>query len=74
MIDLAFIVLIWLYCSTILKRDKQNRKEFKAIGEQIKKEEKRKLREERLHSVRQPGVLYISDYRLIPPTQPKTIA
>jgi hypothetical protein len=73
MIDLAFIVGIWFFVSVILKRDKKDRKRIKEIGEQLRKEEKRRIKEEKLHSVRVPGVVYLSDYRYIPP-QPKVIA
>jgi hypothetical protein len=72
MIDLGFIVAIWISCTIIINRDKKDRKRIKEIGEQIKKEEKRKIKEEKLHTVRVPGVLYLNDYRF--PPQSKTIA
>ena len=70
-INLAFVVILIIYSAIALNRDKKDRKEFKKIGKQLEQEEKRRAKEEklRLMRVKHPKVVYLNDYRPIPPSK-----
>jgi hypothetical protein len=71
MTGLAVFIVACLGLQVILHRDKNDRKRFKEIGILIEAEKKRRLKEEKLRTVRikHPKVIYLDDFKAALPTQ-----
>ncbi len=65
LIGIGILTITWIYFQIIAERDKRFRKEIQQYNKNIKAEEKRRIREEKLKTMRvdHPKVVYISDYR-----------
>lgn len=65
MLELAIIVITWLYLQVVINRDKKFRNEIKTYNKNVKAKEKRRIREEQLNKkrIKHPKVIYLSDYR-----------
>ena len=63
MIGLAVILIAWGYFQVINARNKKHWKVLQEYNQNIRKEEKRRIRQQKLSEARIPGVLYLSDYR-----------
>lgn len=66
MIGLVVIVIAWGYFQVINARNKKHWAVLQEYNQNIRKEEKRRLRQQKLSTARYPGVLYMSDYRQSP--------
>ena len=62
---IIILILAWIYLQVILARDKRTRKEMRQYNSNIKKEERRRVQEEKLKTIRikHPKVFYLDDYR-----------
>jgi hypothetical protein len=73
MVELALIAIFGIYLQIVLVRDKKYRKEMKKkiteYNKNVKAQEKRQQREEKLRTMRVPGVLYLNDFRAARQTQ-----
>ena len=65
LVGIGILIITWIYFQIIAERDKRFRKEIQQYNKNIKAEEKRRIREEKLKMMRvdHPKVIYISDYR-----------
>ena len=74
-VGLAVILIVCLYCQIIINRDKKFRKEIQQYNKNVKAEEKRRIREEKLKTMRvkHPKVIYLSDYRQVVEVEPSKI-
>lgn len=73
MIEVALIVLVGLYLQYACYQSKKNWKQVQECNRNFAKFEKRRLKEEKLRTVRikHPKVKYLDDYRQV--SQPKVI-
>lgn len=64
-VGLAVILITSIYLQVICNRDKKFRKEIQQYNKNVKAEEKRRIREEKLKTMRvkHPKVVYLSDFR-----------
>lgn len=65
LIGIGILIITWIYFQIVAERDKRFRKEIKQYNKNIKIEEKRRIREEKLkwQRINHPKVVYLSDYR-----------
>lgn len=65
MFGLAMLIITCLYLQVIVNRDKKSRKQIQLYNRNVKREEKRRIREDKLKykRVKHPKVIYLSDYR-----------
>ena len=73
MVEIAVVILVGLSMMKICSNDKKHWKDLKEYNRNVKREEKRRIREEKLKGkrVKHPKVFYMSDYRLI--SKPKEV-
>jgi|GEM_PF-5846648 len=71
MAGFGLLITACIYLMVIINRDKRDRKRFREIGKMLEQERKRRVKEEKLRSVRvnHPKVAYLDDYRPSPTKQ-----
>jgi len=74
-VGLAIIFITSIYLQVICNRDKKFRKEIQQYNRNVKAEEKRRIREDKLKTMRvkHPKVIYLSDYRQVVEVEPSKI-
>lgn len=75
-VGLVVIFITSIYLQVICNRDKKFRREIQQYNKNVKAEEKRRIREEKLKTMRvkHPKVIYLSDYRPIVEVEPSKIS